>query len=398
MINQMDEKLFIEVGYKQIYKYNQAICGDCILLHKIKDQKRIICVLSDGLGSGVKANVLATLTATMAYIYTENYNDLKKSAKIIMKTLPICKQRKISYSTFTIIDIDNTNVVRIIEYENPSYIYLKNSNIVNPEKKKIKLSYNKNKENCLLFSKFKLSKGDRIIFFSDGITQAGIGENITPLGWGIENVKRFTMTQINNNFLISAKELSNKIVERAYQFDKSRPKDDISCGVIYAREPRKLLIVTGPPYSKRDDIYITNCIKNFKGKKVICGGTTAKIIARILKRELKVDLDDINYEIPPVSYMEGIDLITEGTITLGKVAEILEKWEDFNYIGNNAVTKLIDLLINSDIIYFIVGTRLNPAHQNPNVPVELGIRRNLVKKIANLLEEKFVKEIFIEFI
>lgn len=389
---------FVEVDYHQGFKYKQSVNGDVFHQHKIKEDNRIITVLSDGLGSGVKANVLATLTSTMAVNFISNSRDITKTAEVIMKTLPVCKVRKISYSTFTIIDIDDSGVVKIIEYDNPAYILIRNNKAVEISKKVMKLNYNKHKENILYYSEFTASLGDRIIFFSDGVSQSGMGTKTTPLGWGIENVKDFALKYIKQNNNISARELAKTINSRAFFNDGYKPKDDITCGVIYFRKPRKTIVVTGPPIAGEKDKYVASMLEKFDGKKIICGGTTAKIISRELDRNVLVSIKDHDPDIPPVSEMEGMDLITEGTITLGKTLELLEQNTHYDYSKNNAVAKIINLLLDSDIIHFIVGTKINDAHQDPNIPVELGIRRNLIKNIIKVLEEKHLKETKLQFV
>ncbi len=389
---------FIEVDSYQGYKHNQLVGGDVFLSTKIKEENRIVSVLSDGLGSGIKASVLATLTATMASRFIVNYIDIKKSAQIIMKTLPVCKERKISYSTFSIVDIESDEHIRIIEYDNPPYILLRESRIMDVDKNLIKVKPRRKKESQLYFSNFKAEMGDRIILLSDGVTQSGMGTPTMPLGWGISELRMFVEQIISENKTISARELAKRIVKKAMANDSFRCKDDITCGVIYFRKPRNIMVMTGPPISKDKDKDLAAMIDTFDGKKVICGGTTANIVARELKRDIKVNLRDIDPEIPPPASMHGIDLITEGIITLGKVAELLEMGVKQDSQDGNAAQKLVYSLLNSDIVNFVVGTKINEVHQDPNMPVELEIRRNVVKKIIKLLEEKYLKEAHLQFI
>ena len=116
---------FIDVASCQRAKHGQVVPGDVFLSRKIKEEDRVISVLSDGLGSGVKASVLANLTATMALQYTSAFVDVRRSARTIMDTLPICEVRKISYSTFTIVDLDDDGRTRVIEHGNPPLLLLR---------------------------------------------------------------------------------------------------------------------------------------------------------------------------------------------------------------------------------------------------------------------------------
>ena len=251
-------------------------------------------------------------------------------------------------------------------------------------------------ENTYLWiSEFKLEKEDRLICFSDGVSQSGMGSSNMPFGWD-EGVGIYIAETLSQHPGISAKELARKIVLRAERNDNYRLLDDTSCCVIYRRTPRNLLICTGPPYDEKKDRYLAEKVRDFKGKKVLCGGTTATIISRELQLPLQVSMDITDKELPPLSYMEGIDLITEGILTLSKVERLLT--QGIPEKSQGPANDLVNLIQNSDKITFIVGTRINVAHQDPNLPVELEIRRNVVKKIKYLLETKFLKDVEITYL
>ncbi|MGE5496614.1 MAG: SpoIIE family protein phosphatase [Syntrophothermus sp.] len=389
---------FIEVDFHQVCKNKQIVSGDVFLHHRIKDENRVIAVLSDGLGSGIKANVLATLTSTMALNFISGSKDIRSTAETIMKTLPVCKVRKISYSTFSIADVDNFERIRIIEYDNPPFILIRDGRQITIESKQIKLRYNKYKENTLNYSEFPIRMGDRIVFFSDGVSQSGIGTKGLPLGWGNGNVAEYICGQISRKGEISARELAQAVAAKAFQNDGYKAKDDITCGVIYFRKPRRCIVLTGPPTSREKDPEIASIISRFDGRKIISGGTTAKIVARELSAGITVNLKDYDPDIPPGSAMDGIDLVTEGTITMGKLLEALENGGEKTARSGSVLTAFLNMLMDSDVIHFVVGTKINEAHQDPNIPVELGLRRNLVKNIVKVLEEKYLKETRIQFI
>ncbi|MHB2155677.1 SpoIIE family protein phosphatase [Calditrichota bacterium GD2] len=394
-----NDEYFFDVDFFQRCKHHQMAPGDVFFLKKRKTDDRLIAVLSDGLGSGIKANVLATLTATMASNFIYNHYDIKKTAQLIMSTLPVCKVRKISYSTMSIVDIQSNGKVKIVEYDNPEFLLFKNDRPVNVKKEKEEINVN-NEKKLFYFCEFNFEPGDRIIIYSDGVVQSGIGKPAYPLGWGEDSAQEYIRSILQATPNISSRELARQVVFKAVQNDDNIPRDDITCAVVYFRKPRRLLLISGPPFDKTKDSYIAEQIKNYPGKKIICGGTTANIIARELKREITVNLNNMDYSLPPPSTMEGVDLVTEGIMTLAKVAELLEKNVIFEVRGatTNPALEIIDLLLQSDIIQFIVGTRINEFHQNPNMPVELGIRRNVIKKIAKLLEEKYFKKTKIDFV
>jgi hypothetical protein len=391
----MNNPWSVEIGSASCFKHDRKVCGDTFLFKRIREENRIVAVLSDGLGSGIKANVLATLTATMALKYMAGRMDIEKAAQTIMKTLPVCKVRKISYATFTIIDISSGGTVSIIEYDNPSFIYFKNSEQIIVPKNKISISSSRRKPVTLSLTQFDGSEGDRIIFHSDGLSQSGMGTSLMPLGWGSEGVQAYIQKLLTERPGMSARELAKGLVKQAQEHDAWRSGDDTTCGVIYFRIPRKLVVFTGPPVNVDDDVEISRQCAAFNGKKVICGGTTAKIIARELNRPITVDMKNFNPEVPPCSIMDGIDLVTEGIITMTKTAQYLE--EPYTTAENgNAAFKLYTQFLECDEILFIVGTRLNDANRiTGNHNVEL--RHAIVRRIAGVLEEKYLKRVTVRF-
>ena len=394
----MTEKFFVEVDCQQKNHHRERICGDVFLTRKIKEDNRIIVVLSDGMGHGVKASVLGTLTATMALNFTKEHKKPEKTAEIIMKTLPECSERKMNYSTFTIIDIEFDGKTTILEYDNPECIIIRERKILETEVKNISFNSSNCGNKSLRVTSFRPKKGDRIIFSSDGIPQSGLGTPQFPFGWGNDNVARFSIDVIKQYPQISARQLSTRILNMAYRHDGFQSKDDTSCGVIYYREPRTLLICTGPPFEFEDDPKLGAAVKGFQGKKIIMGATTGDIIAGELNVSIKDGFQFDDPELPPISQIEGIDLYTEGILTLNKVEKILKRYSNNYALGKGPADEVVKLFLESDEIQIIIGTRINIAHQDPNLPVELEIRRTVVNRIANLLEEKFLKKIKVRYI
>lgn len=394
---------FIEVAHHQVSKHKQGTEGDIFLSQKNPKDGRIITALSDGLGSGVKAGVLATLTATMAIKFVASDIPIKRAAEIIMNTLPVCKERGISYATFTLVDIEPNSTVKVIEYDNPPYILIRKQTFVEPikefttiDRKNIKTG--PKKEAIIHYSRYEARPGDRLIFFSDGVTQSGMGSPHFPFGWGYNNVQAFILDIVEKKPTISARDLAREVVNQALLNDAYKAKDDITCGIIYSREPRDLLVITGPPLYPERDVDLVRAFQSFEGKKIISGGTTANIISRETGKKVHVNLKNLDPKIPPISEMEGADLVSEGIITMASVAEMLENKSMQDLAGKNAAEKIVDMFYNSDRIVFLVGTKINEAHQDPNMPVELEIRRNIIKRIALLLQEKYLKEVVIHYI
>ena len=388
---------FIEVDFCQRAKHGQLISGDVFLSEKVKEEGRVVSVLSDGLGSGVKASVLATMTATMALKFAASAMDIRRSAEIIMDTLPICSVRKISYSTFTVVDMAGTGQTRIIEHGNPPFVLVRPQGAAAIAKTEVRPE--RWQDRVISYTSFEAQKEDRIVFFSDGISQAGMGEYRTPFGWGVAAVEQVVKEQVARHPQMSARELSRLLVAKAEEVDGLTAKDDITCGVVYFRSPRQLLVMTGAPFHRAHDRELARLAERTPGRKVICGGTTANILARELKREMQIDLRQTrDARVPPAARMDGFDLVTEGILTLGEVLRLLEEGFAPEEMKANAAVRLAGMLLDSDVVKFAVGTRINEAHQDPNIPVELDLRRNIVKRIARVLEGKYRKRVTVGYV
>jgi hypothetical protein len=401
---------FIDVGYAQQNKRGQRVSGDTFISQRDPATGRVISALSDGLGSGIKASVLATLTATMALKGVADGTPIEKTAQLIMRTLPVCRERKISYATFSIVDISSQGRVRIIEYGNPPFVLVRGgARLADTEaetRSKELRAERKGRSGRgvpeslatlrMRYSEFHASLSDRVVFFSDGVSQAGMGGRAHPFGWGRDGASERIASLLSERGDLSARELARLTVGEALQRDGYAAKDDISCAVICFREPRPLLVLTGPPFDRGRDREAALIVSGFEGRKIVAGGTTANLVARELGKELSVDLRRLDRATPPGASMEGVDLVTEGIITLGRIASLLESGGQARAEG--PAGEAVELLLESDSIRFVVGTRINEAHQDPSMPGDLEIRRNVVRRIAGILESKYLKDVSIDLI
>jgi hypothetical protein len=371
------------------------ICGDAVHSLKIPEEGRVITTLSDGLGSGVKANVLASMTTHMATKFVASNVDLTRSSEILMDALPVCQVRKISYATFTVLDCNTDGTTKIVEMENPPFLLVRNNKVIPTQGEELSLKNWANRS--VVITNLKCEPEDRIIAFSDGVSQAGIGSKKYSLGWRNKGCQEFVLKILEKEPFISSRKLSRLVAQEALKKEPGElAGDDISATVVYFRKPRRTIVLSGPPYDEEKDEEYAYMLEYFDGKKVVCGGTTSNIIERELGLTCELDSTDIGKDVPATSIMEGIDLVTEGILTLTKVANLLktgvvEGKED-------GATRLFELLLDSDEIKFVVGTKINDAHQDPTLPVDLEIRRNVVKKIARRLRRKHLKEVDIEYI
>ncbi len=398
MMNNQAPNYHVEIDMQQKTPKGEIACGDVFDSRIIKKDGRTILVLSDGIGHGIKASVLATLTATMALNYSTLHTKPEVSARIIMRALPKSSDGKESYATFTLIEIEEDGKVRIINYDNPPVLISRNGSLFKPKEYFLEIKGEENVGKILRCREFIAHKEDRMVFMTDGVEQSGLGSNRYPMGWGLERISKFILNQIAKQPQISATKLSRKIINQANINDRFSLIDDCSCGVIYFREPRRLMLITGPPFYKIKDQKFVDQINNFDGKKAICGGTTAEIVARGLNLELTSEHDFSDTSLPPIAHLEGFEIVTEGLLTIGRVEELLENYTSETRLGNSPADEIAKLLLQHDFIHLIVGTRINWAHQAPDLPNDLEIRKVVVKRLIKLLEKKFFKEIFAEFV
>ena len=385
--------MFIDIACSQKKKYNQNAYGDFFTSGRFPHLNRVVAVLSDGLGSGIKANILACMTSTMLLKFLENNSDIENSCEIIMNSLPVCKVRGISYSTFSAIDCYENGKAKIVEEGNPDFIWIRNGEVLKPEYQTIASKDFKNRK--MRVYNIKLEKFDRIIFCSDGATQVAMGSKAFPLGLERSGLIKIILNKLEQNPEISSKDLSEYLVKQVELIAPNRElKDDTSIVSLYCRNPRESMIFTGPPYHQEKDNYYAKTFIEFQGKKAISGGTTANIISRELNIPVTADISTAAGKLPGLSKMDGVDLVTEGILTLTKTLEYLENGKP----EKNAAKILMDFLLDSDCINFLVGAQMNKAHYDPNLPIEIEIRKNIVKQMAKVLEEKYLKKVNVQFI
>ena len=385
--------MFIDIACSQKKKYNQNAYGDYFASNRFPNMNRVVAVLSDGLGSGIKANILACMTSTMLLKFMESHFDIEKSCEIIMNSLPVCKVRGISYSTFSAIDCFENGKAKIVEEGNPDFIWIRNGEVLQPEYQSIQSKDFKNRK--MKVYNIKLEKYDRIIFCSDGATQVAMGTKEYPLGLERNGLIKIILRKLEQEPEISSKDLSDFLVKQIeFIAPKRELKDDTSILSIYCRDPRESLIFTGPPFHSEKDGFYAKTFMDFKGKKAISGGTTANIISRELNIPVIADMSTNRGKLPGLLKMDGVDLVTEGILTLTKTLEYLQSGKS----EDDAAKTLMNFLLNSDVISFLVGAQMNKAHYDPNLPIEIEIRKNIIKQIAKVLEEKYLKKVEVQFI
>jgi len=371
----VQEPNYVDLSWHALNKSGEELCGDKVEV--LKTENRTIVVLADGLGSGVKANILATLTAKIMITMLEKGADIKETIDTITGTLPVCSVRQIGYSTFSIVDIDHDDLsCRMIEFDNPPIFISRKQQIIVPNKRLLNSCGKK-----VWVSELELMVGDEITMCSDGVVHAGVGELLNH-GWEWEHVAEFLRQQR----LQSAEKLNRRLIETCHKLYDGVPGDDTTAVTIKIRRPQEVQLLTGPPVNKALDHDLIECFMRKKGKKVVCGGTAANIVSRVMQREIITDLHYDTPNVPPMAIIKGVDLVTEGVLTLKMVRDELIKFNnefvepDLN--KNDAVSRLLKLFIeDATHIKFWVGHAINPAHQNPDFPAELGLKVTIVKDL-----------------
>lgn len=380
-------KTFIDCGKCQIIKYGEELCGDSIEFLEMDNKK--VMSLCDGLGSGVKGSIASTLTSKIGskmLLYNQSIEDVVKT---IINSLPSCKIRGISYSTFTFIKIIDDYYFEIINFDNPNII--------------IKTKYDYKKENISIenyeieYYKGILEENDYICAFSDGVIHAG-AKNLMNFSWSLEKIHSF----IKKHIKLSCNSICKKVISTSNHIYQSKPFDDASFIMLKKKKIQILNILTGPPLEKSRDDEFVNEFLNKSGYKVICGGTSSKIVARVLNEDIKIL--NLNSKLPPTYELKGIDLVTEGAITLQKVDDFLDKYingiydlQDI-YMGKSkeeADYKILEYMIEKSFkINIFLGRKTNKAHQN--IIKNIKLRENIIENISSKLK-KLGKKIEIRY-
>ena len=384
---------FLDIDTCNRRKFGKTCSGDVFVSRRSADGSRVCAVLADGLGSGLQANVAAALTGTMALEYITADVEIRRAAEMIMDALPLCPERHISYSTFTMLDAQADGTVRLIEYGNPPALHLRDGESLPVPRKPFTLPRWNGR--TLAHATFDARLHDRIVFCSDGITESGLGTRRFPFGGGSEQLERHVCRELVADPDLASGDLAQRLVQCALQHDSGIAGDDITCCVLHSRETRVLQVLTGPPFERARDAEYARQVLNPGTRSVLCGGTTAEIVGRELGRPLVMSLEHLDPAIPATSEMEGAALVSEGCITLSAVADMLERGEA--PARANGATRLRELFLHSDCIVFLVGSGVNPAHHDPSLPVELEIRRTLVRRLKTLLESKHFKQVDVRY-
>ena len=377
--------LCADIGYKSINHYGEQLCGDHVDIVEPNDNSTVI-VLSDGLGSGVKACILSTLTSKIISTMMAEGIPLEDCVETIAATLPVCSVRGVAYATFTIIHLLNNETAELIQYDNPHIIVIRDEKIWDYPKTEMTIG-----EKNIYKSIIKLQENDIFIAMSDGCPHAGIGSTYN-FGWKREEIAGFMEMLAPAGY--TAKTLSTMLVDECNKLYEDKPGDDTTACVVRIRKREPMNILFGPPSNRDDADRMMALFFSKRGKHIVCGGTTSSIAAKYLGKPIEASLDFANSDLPPIAMIEGVDLVTEGVITVNRVLEYARDYlgENKNYEhwsferdGASLISRM--LFEEATDINFYVGKAINPAHQNPDLPINFSIKMNLVDELSKCLRQ-----------
>lgn len=377
--------LCVDIGYKAINHYGEQLCGDHVEVIEQNENSQVV-VLADGLGSGVKASILSTLTSRIISTMVAEGLSIEECVKTIAETLPICSVRGVAYSTFSILHIVNNREAEIIEYDNPQAIFIRDGKNVVVPRSEMTIMGKK-----LYRTVVSLKEGDHFILMSDGCPHAGLG-TVYNFGWRRDDIIAYVEPLVCAGY--TAKTLATILVDECDRLYGNKPGDDTTACVVRVRKREPVNILFGPPANRDDAGRMMSLFFSKEGKHIVCGGTTASIAAKYLGKEVKASISFVRSDVPPIAEIEGVDLVTEGVITMNKVVEyakdfvtdnqLYEKWS-YGHDGASLICRL--LFEEATDINFYVGRAVNPAHQNPDLPINFNIKMNLVEELSKSLKK-----------
>ena len=378
-------ELRADIGIQSMIKYGEEICGDHVDLLEQEDGSALV-VLADGLGSGVKANILSTLTAKIISTMMAAGLSMEECVKTIADTLPVDSARGVAYSTFTLIRLLQNRQAELFEYDNPYIILLRDGKNYPLERSEMTVS-----GKTIVRSKVTLQENDLFIAMSDGCTHAGIGLD-KKFGWERDDIIAYLESLYDPSF--SAKTWATILLEECSNLYKFKPGDDTTICAIRMQRQETLNVMFGPPAVHDDSERMVSQFLAAHGKHVVCGGTTSQLVADYLHAELRPSLHYADPAIPPIAYLDGIDLVTEGVITVNRVLEYARDFLEDNqsyvkwgYKDDGASQICRMMLEEATDVNFFIGRAINPAHQNPNLPINFSIKMQLIIELTACLKK-----------
>ena len=375
----MLRELFIDTALISRSHDGESICGDPA--QSFGSAEGPVFVLSDGMGSGVKANILATLTCTILGRLLEHGIKLTECVDTIAATLPICRDRRMAYATFTAVQIDKGSAF-LVEYDNPPAILIRDGRA---EKSRYKVRFVGDKE--IRERRIDILPGDVLVIMSDGVTHSGIGHgrldglSQEELGGYLASLRPDTRPAAETAALLDG--FCSRLSENCLE-------DDRTIAVMRFTPRKTLNLLMGPPSDPEDDAKLLKLFFAKKGSHVVCGGSTSLMAARYLGKELEPMQGSGDDRVPDMARIEGLDLVTEGVITLRETLSLrercLEKPEQILNLGQGPEALLYRaLFLESGNVNLFFGRASNKAHDSLDISFEKKLEA--MRELERLLRE-----------
>ncbi|MCC8029116.1 MAG: serine/threonine-protein phosphatase [Lachnospiraceae bacterium] len=381
----MRKNISIDLAYASVNHIGEELCGDNVEVVNNDDSR--ILILTDGMGSGVRANILATLTSRIIATMMRHKMSVDEVVSTIAKTLPISSVNGAAYSTFSMIQAFEDGRVFIVEYDNPECILIRNGKV-----EKLPFQYRNIEGKEIRECEFRSEIGDSFAIMSDGCLYCGTGD-IMNYSWDWKALSKCAAKAAGRSR--NAQQMADYMNNACKELYGNKPTDDTTVAVLRIQKEHILSILTGPPADKADDYRMVEAFMKTEGIKIVSGGSTSQMVARVLNKKLVHVEGEMDPEIPPMSKIEGVDLVTEGVLTIRKAIELLEGYIDndvsdeffMELSRDNGATRLACYLMEDcSTVKLFVGRAVNDDYDEKTLPFDISARRHLTQNLIDVLE------------
>lgn len=373
----------LDFGYHSINHYGEEVCGDRVNIRR--DQDGFIGVLADGMGSGVKANILSTMGSTILSTMLSGGESVESAVDVVIRSLPVCSERGMNYCTFSVVHVDKMGIAKLVEFDNPQAWIIRNRQLVQPERS-VRLVEGKK----IYESSLPLIEGDIIVVTSDGAVNAGM-DNQFSFRWNWDSVASWLCQRAHR--FSSSRRLATELVEAVNNLYGGKPTDDVTAMVLRFPETKIVNIMYGPPEYPEDDAFMVHEFLDSEGIKIICGGTTSNIVSRVMDSPVVTMPETAADGVPPISFMADIDLVTEGVLTVTRAGDLMEQYygdenSDFRILDQNNGAAILarQLIEDCTELRVFIGRARNPGYEDKKVPLDLDMKMKAIDRICTLMD------------
>lgn len=373
----------VDFGFRSVNHFGEEVCGDKVDVKRT--EKQFIGVLADGMGSGVKANILSTMGSTILSTMLLGGETVESAVDAVVRTLPVCSERGLNYCTFSVVTIDENGEASFTEFDNPQAWIIRNGQIVKPDRT-LRVVSDKHIWECRL----PLIEGDVIVVTSDGAVNAG-ANNQFSFGWTWDSVAKWLCQRAGQ--YPSALRLAADLVSAVDNLYGNEPTDDVTAMVIRVAPEQTVDLMYGPPEYPEDDAFMVGEFMEADGAKIICGGTTAQIVSRVRNSPVETMAETAADGVPPISFMADIDLVTEGVLTVTRAGDIMDRYlrcGEFSELDakNGAAFLAKQLIENCTTLRVFIGRAKNPAYEGKDVPLDLDMKLKAMERICSMMRQQ----------